>query len=128
MELRARKDPVCFDTKLAPHNLEGTLLGLGDTHLKKGSLVKARMAYRSVKRAPGYASWPFEAQLEYRLAHLEEVRDKFRCDTRRLDVSEPAMFLQSSYACTACHATKEGCSSTRSRSRNGCSAPCGFQK
>ncbi len=134
LALRGRKDSVCSNSALVPHNLEATFLGLGDAHLKNGSIVKARMAYRSVKRAPSYAAWPYKEQLECRLANLAGVRDKFRADTGKLDVIEPAMFLQSSYACTACHATNHaaggrGCSSpTRGRARSGCSAPCGSCK
>ena len=104
LELRARKDPVCYNTCLAPHNLEATLLGLGDTYLKKGNLVKAGMAYRSVKRAPSYPSWPYKAEVECRLANMEALECKFRADTGKLDVHQPAMFLQSACACTACHA------------------------
>jgi hypothetical protein len=39
------------------------------------------------------------------MANLEGVRDKFRADTGKLDVVEPAMFFQSGYACSACHST-----------------------
>ena len=72
--------------------------------LASKTVAKARMAYRSVKRAPTYSSWPYKEQLECRLANLEGTRDKFRADADKLDVSEPAMFLHSSYSCTACHA------------------------
>lgn len=104
LKLQARKDPVCFNTKLAPHNLEGTLLGLGDAFVKNGNFLKARMAYRSARRAPSYESWPYQDQIELRLANLRDLEVKFSSETGQLDVSEPAMFFQSSYACTACHA------------------------
>ena len=104
LKLRGRKDSVCYNSDIAPHNLEATLLGLGDAHLKNGSIAKARMAYRSVRRAPTYSSWLYKEQLECRLANLEGTRDKFRADSGKLDVTEPAMFLQSSFSCTACHA------------------------
>ncbi len=105
--LRARKDPVCYNTALAPHNMEATLLGLGDAYVKQGKLGSARIAYRSVKRAPSYSSWLYQDQLECRLENLDALKDKFRAETAMLDVSEPAMFFQCSYSCTACHATRQ---------------------
>jgi hypothetical protein len=104
LALRARHDFVCFDTDVAPHNLEGTLLGLGDVLLKAGKLWRARMVYEGVKRAPHYSTWPYRDRLEARLAEPERLRDKFRADTGKFDVAEPAMFFQSSFACTGCHA------------------------
>ena len=104
LKLRARKDPVCYNTDLAPHNLEATLLGLGDTYLKSGNVVKAAMAYRSVKRAPSYPSWPYKAEVECRLSNMEALKCKFRADSGKLDVHGTAMFLQSACSCTACHA------------------------
>ncbi len=105
--LRARKDPVCYNTALAPHNMEATLLGLGDAYVKQGKLKTARIAYRSAKRAPSYSSWLYQEELECRLANLDELQSKFRSETAMLDVSEPAMFFQCSFSCTACHATRQ---------------------
>lgn len=101
---RARKDPVCYNNDIAPHNMEGTILGLGDAYLKQGKIAQARMSYQSVQRAPSYRCWPYQRQLEARLANLEATKCAFRAQTGTLDVSEPAMFFLSTYACTACHA------------------------
>lgn len=104
--LRARKDPVCYNTALAPHNMEATLLGMGDAYVKQGRLGTARIAYRSAKRAPSYSNWLYQEQLECRLANLDALKTKFRAETALLDVSEPAMLFQGSFSCTACHATR----------------------
>lgn len=104
--LRARKDPVCYNTALAPHNMEATMLGLGDAYVKQGRVETARIAYRSAKRAPSYSNWLYQDELECRLANLDALKVKFRSETAMLDVSEPAMFFQCSFSCTACHATR----------------------
>jgi hypothetical protein len=104
MAFRARKDPVIYNTEVAPHNLEGGLIGLGDAFLKQGKIAKARMVYKSIPRCPNYPNWKYKHHLQTRLANLEVLRDKFRADSGNLDVSEPAMFFQSSFSCTGCHA------------------------
>jgi hypothetical protein len=101
---KARKDLVCYNNTVAPHNMEGTLLGLGDTYLKQGDVLQARMAYKSVRRCPSYPTWPYKEQLDTRLANLDMLGNKYRADTGKFDVREPAMHFQSSYSCTGCHA------------------------
>jgi hypothetical protein len=98
-------DPYCYNNDIVPHNMEGAFLALGDTYLKKGQITQARMAYKSIERCPNYPSFVYKDVVATRLANLEVLRDKFRTDTGKFDVCEPAMFFQSSYACTACHAT-----------------------
>jgi hypothetical protein len=101
---RSRHCPLCYNTCIAPHNLEGSFLGLGDAYLKQGRLCQARTAYRSVRRVPSYGCWKFKDQLETRLANLKPLACKFEADTGQFDVTEPAMLVQSRYACTGCHA------------------------
>lgn len=101
---RGHKDSVCYNTGVSPHNLEGTLLGFGDAFLKQGKLTQAKLVYLSVKNCPNYATWPYQDRLAMRLDNLEKTRDKFRADTGKLDLAEPAMLFQSSIACTVCHA------------------------
>jgi hypothetical protein len=102
--VRSEKEPLCYNTNVAPHVLEGTLLALGDTFLKDGKLTQACLAYKGIKKCPNYPSWPYRQELEVRLDNLEVLRDKFRCDTGKLDVPPPAMLFQSMISCTVCHA------------------------
>ena len=105
LAMTSKKQTVCYDSTVAPHNLEGTLLGLGDAFLKQGKLEQAKMVYETVRRVPAYDSWPYQKTLEHRLANMECLSVKFRADSGQLDVAEPAMMFQSSISCTACHAT-----------------------
>jgi len=101
---RGQKHTVCYNTCVAPHNLEGTFLGFGDAYLKQGKIKQARIAYESVKRAPSYPSWQYKDLLEARLGNLPTLKLKFRAETGQLDVTEPAMSFQSCFACAVCHA------------------------
>jgi hypothetical protein len=104
LALQARKDPVCYNNDIVPHNFEGLGLALGDAFLKEGKMCQAALAYKSIKDSPNYCRWPYKSQLETRLKNMEALKCKFRAETAQFDVPEPALFLQSSYSCTACHA------------------------
>ncbi|MDP3719776.1 MAG: NAD(P)-binding protein [Acidobacteriota bacterium] len=96
-------EPVCYNNHLAPHSIEGTLIGYGDAFLKKGDLDRARIWYENAKTSPTYATWRYKELLEYRLANLATLSQKFIADSGRLDVTEPAMNFQSEIACGVCH-------------------------
>jgi hypothetical protein len=58
---------VCWNDPIAPHNLEGFLLFLGDLLVKQGQVGVARIAYNDVKLVPQYPSWPYKSLLDDRL-------------------------------------------------------------
>lgn len=102
---KSKCETVCYNTNFAPHNLEGTLLGLGDALLKRGDIRTARIVYESIPNVGNYRHWPFKEVLKQRLCNMETLRKKFVADSGCTDVSEPAMLYQSSISCSACHAT-----------------------
>jgi len=102
----ARADPACYNTTVAPHNLEGTFLGLGDAFAKQGKLAQARAAYENVLRVPVYHSWTYYHLLEARLDQLDKLQADFSAISgqARVPPTGPVMFFQGYYACTSCHA------------------------
>jgi len=101
----AKADPACYNTSIAPHNLEGTFLGLGDAFAKEGKLTQARASYENVMRVPGYPGWAYMHMLEARLQKLNQLQADFTKGNgqERVIPGEPAMFFQGFYACSACH-------------------------
>ncbi len=57
---KSAQETVCYNTNIAPHNVEGTMLGLGDALVKQGKLRQAKMAYESIPKIPAYVNWPFK--------------------------------------------------------------------
>ena len=102
---RSEKETVCYNTNIAPHNVEGTMLGLGDALVKQGKFRQAKMAYESIPKIPAYVNWPFKDALTYRIQHMESLQRKWVADSGCVDAVEPAMLFQSTMACTCCHAT-----------------------
>lgn len=101
---RSRSETPCYNSDIAPHNLEGTFLGMGDAYLKEGKLKEAKVAYENIRRIPSYPTWLYQQDVEHRLANLDALAAKFRADSGALDVAQPAMFFFSRMSCTACHA------------------------
>jgi len=103
--IKSLLEPVCYNNPVAPHSISGTFLSVGDSWLKRGDLAQAKRWYDAIKTAPDYPTWRYKPILEARLADLAGMRDKFRNDTGKLDVAEPAMMFQSSISCGVCHAS-----------------------
>lgn len=95
--------PVCYNNVVAPHSIEGTLFAIADTYLKGGDMESAELWYNNAKTSPTYATWRYQELLDHRLANLEEMRRKFADDSGKLNVTEPAMVMQSEVACGMCH-------------------------
>jgi hypothetical protein len=104
---RSEDETVCYNTNIAPHNVEGTLLGLGDALLKQGKKRQAKLVYESITRIPAYKTWPFKDRLQVRLENMDVLHHKFVADSGCVDAQEPAMLFQSTISCTCCHATCE---------------------
>ena len=102
---QAKNATECYNSNYAPHNLEGTLLGLGDALLKRGDLREAKIVYKSIPNIGNYKHWPYKHVLNHRLANLKTLQRKFVVDSGCTDVREPAMLYQSCISCAACHAT-----------------------
>ena len=101
---------VCWDSLIAPHNMEGTLLHMGDMLVKSGDWQKGVEIYNQIKGVRYYENWPLKDFLEQRIANARENVEHFRVDyTRRLreKIERPAMLLHSGYFCVSCH-QKEG--------------------
>ena len=52
------KKRVCWNSWIAPHNLEGFMLIHGDLVTKEGKVDLARRIYKAVKKTPDYPKWP----------------------------------------------------------------------
>lgn len=101
--LKSIATPVCYNNPVAPHSIEGTLFSIGDAWLKEGELERAKLWYENPQTSPTYDTWKYQHMLEDRLARLEFFRDKFRADSGKLDVEEPAMSGQSGISSGICH-------------------------
>ncbi|MEO1435555.1 MAG: hypothetical protein AAFV80_08480 [Bacteroidota bacterium] len=67
------KMSTCWNSWIAPHNLEGFLMILGDLLVRNGDLEAAANIYENVTRIPEYQTWTFKPQLEDRLDRTQQA-------------------------------------------------------
>jgi hypothetical protein len=74
LALETKQGPkrACWNSRIAPHNLEGFFLNMGDMLVKSGNWQKAQKIYANAKRLPDYATWRFDQVLETRIAQAQE--------------------------------------------------------
>ncbi len=94
---------VCWNDHKARHNFEGFFLYMGDLALKSGDPATATQLYGNAKLSDSYATWPFSADLEQRIA---EAVDRAKLYRDGDPMNDPPLANQTSTSCASCHAVK----------------------
>jgi hypothetical protein len=101
--LRTETDPLrkraCTNTWVAPHNVQGFFLNMGDMVTKSVDWRTAQKVYRLAEAADGYTEWKYQSVLQDRIRDAEQNVAEFRKDNS-------AMMFRSKFACAACHQAK----------------------
>jgi hypothetical protein len=92
---------VCWNSWIAPHNLEGFFLNMGDMLVKQGDVVTARRVYAQARYSRTYDAWAFKDVLDERIRDADVNVDVFRNPARGEKVHTP--MGTSAFACGACH-------------------------
>jgi hypothetical protein len=106
MHLETHTGPkrACWDSWIAPHNLEGFFLNMGDMLVKAGDPTMARRVYAQAKLNKGYASWPYREVLERRIADADANVAVFRAPPAADGSNhERRIMFESPFACMGCH-------------------------
>jgi hypothetical protein len=90
------KRRACYNSWIAPHNIEGFFLNMGDMVMRSGDVSTAVKVYALAKQAEAYGSWPYREVLEARIRDAQRTAADFRGDA-------PKMMVNSRFACAACH-------------------------
>ena len=112
----AEQDPrrrrACWNSWIAPHNVEGFFLNMGDMLVKSGDWRTGRRVYELARATPSYPTWAYRAVLEGRIADAErnvaafrapEVRGRASAPGRSAGAPASRIMLGSPFACSACH-------------------------
>ncbi len=100
-----KKSRSCTNSWIAPHNVEGFLLNLGDMLVKKGETEQAREVYESIRLVDEFEAWPYRTQLAYRLENMNENVENFRRQERISDNQQ--VFIRTEFGCMGCHQKSE---------------------
>jgi tetratricopeptide (TPR) repeat protein len=93
---------ACWNSTIAPHNLEGFFLNFGDMLVKNGDVAVARTMYANARLSSTYAEWPYRDVLERRIRAADANVAGFR-DSMPAGSPEAQMMLRSNFACMGCH-------------------------
>jgi hypothetical protein len=97
-----RRRRACWNSWIAPHNVEGFFLNMGDMLVKSGDWRTAVRVYALAQGMGSYPQWAFRDVLEARIAHAEENVTAFR-RPEAAGADGPRIMLGSRFACVACH-------------------------
>ncbi len=99
-ETHVGRQRVCWNSWIAPFNLEGFFLNVGDMLVKSGDWQAGIVAYESAKLSASYERWPYRAMLEERVRSAEANVVAFRSDP---PVPGKTIVFSSAYSCMVCH-------------------------
>jgi hypothetical protein len=89
---------ACWNSSIAPHNLEGFFLNMGDMLVKKGDWKAAQTIYHNATYSKEYAGWKHKDVLAARIANAQANVAEFN-----KAVPATPMMIDSPIACMGCH-------------------------
>lgn len=98
----SKKQRACGDTWIAPHNVEGYFMNMGDMLVKSGDWQTAIAIYKNATYQQNYVSWPYRRMLEKRIKNAKQNVKYFQQNPAPSDPDRAIMF-NSGYGCMACH-------------------------
>jgi hypothetical protein len=102
LETTEGKKRACWNSWIAPHNLEGFFLNMGDMLVKAGDWQTAQKIYANAKLSKTYANWKFQAVLDDRISKAQANVAQFNAEQSE-GPPEGRIMIDSPFACMACH-------------------------
>ena len=105
MKLETHEGPkrVCWNSPIAPHNLEGFFLNMGDMLVKSGDWQTARIMYANAKLSPTFPQWAYRRVLEDRVRDARENVAVFNAPAEPGSHTNKPILIDAPFSCTACH-------------------------
>jgi hypothetical protein len=103
LETKEGKKRACWNSWIAPHNLEGFFLNMGDMLVKSGDWQTAQKIYANAKIPPSYGQWKFRDVLERRIANAQSNVEIFNSAQPGADKINQRTMFNSPFNCMACH-------------------------
>jgi hypothetical protein len=90
----------CWNTWIAPHNVEGFFLNMGDMLVKAGDWQAARKIYANAKISRAYQAWKYRDVLDERIRSAEANVAEFNAPAGR---AKTVILVNSAISCLVCH-------------------------
>ena len=95
------KDRACYNSWIAPHNIEGYFLHMGDMITKTGDYNLAKKIYELAKASPNFNTWVFKDVLEKRILNAEKNTTVFLAKNQK--GIDNVIINNSGNLCMSCH-------------------------
>jgi hypothetical protein len=102
MSLETKQGPkrACWNSWIAPHNLEGFFLNMGDMLVKSGDWQTAQKIYANAKLVKEYPSWKYQTVLDERIKQAQGNVALFNAPN---ETTSARIMINSEFSCMACH-------------------------
>ena len=97
------KKRVCWNSWIAPHNMEGFFLNMGDMLVKAGNWQSARQIYANARLSTSYGQWKFRDVLGQRIANAQSNVALFNAAQPGADRTHQRMMSDTPFSCVGCH-------------------------
>ena len=94
------KRRVCWNSWIAPHNLEGFFVNMADMLVKSGDWQTAQKIYANARLPRSYATWKYQSVLEDRINRAQANVASFNAPD---GTPKARMMINSEFACMVCH-------------------------
>jgi hypothetical protein len=99
------KKRACWNSWIAPHNLEGFWLNMGDMLVASGDWQAAQTIYANARLSSTYTEWKYRDTLEQRIINAKTNVAVFEkpADDAPPDPVAARLMISEKFACMACH-------------------------
>ena len=103
-EKRESYKRACWNSWIAPYNLQGFFLNFGDMLVKEGKPEIARKIYQTAMDHPDFETWPYKEYLIRRIENADQNVEKFRANNNpSADVNDSTIMIKTTFGCMGCH-------------------------
>ncbi|MEC7349059.1 MAG: hypothetical protein VYB60_09280 [SAR324 cluster bacterium] len=103
-EKRESYKRACWNSWIAPYNLQGFFLNFGDILVKEDKPEIARKIYQAAMDHPDFETWPYKDNLIRRIENADQNVEKFRANNNpSADVNDSTIMIKTTFGCMGCH-------------------------
>ena len=103
-EKRESYKRACWNSWIAPYNLQGFFMNFGDMLVKEGKPEIARKIYQTAMDHPDFETWPYKEYLIRRIENADRNVEKFRANNNpSADVNDSTIMIKTTFGCMGCH-------------------------
>lgn len=103
-DLKEKNRRACWNSWIAPHNLEGFFIHFGDILVKSGDWKKGLTMYQNAKTSPEYNTYSYKDLVEKRIQNAQKNTTAFNNYRQGQPANnDQVLMIDSKISCMGCH-------------------------